>query len=234
MTDSSISSSISGGTPLVPQGDDLVQRYGSYLRRAVYRALRAAGVRLHRGEPEPVDELMQEVYCRIFAAEGRCLQQCRAGSTGQVAAFLARVAERVVFDHLRRGAAEKRGRALLADWDEPEGTALRPVAVDPAASPEERLLGEERRRQLFDRFARNGHLPARPHWERDLRILHLALVEGWSSPEISERFGGRLAPSSVDSLIHRLRRRLAAGGVQLPRRAPRRSSEAGKPPAGAV
>lgn len=236
MTDSSISSEAfqAGGTHSVLQGDDLVRRYGSYLRRAVYRALQAAGVRMRRGEPEQVDELMQEVYCRIFAAEGRCLQRCRAGSAGQVAAFLARVAERVVFDHLRRGSAEKRGRALLAGWDEPEAEALRPVAVDPAVGPEERLLGEERRRQLFSCFALDRHLPARPHRERDLRILHLALVEGWSSPEIAERFGGRLAPSSVDSLIHRLRRRLAAGGLQLPRRPPRRSPDPGKLPASAV
>jgi DNA-directed RNA polymerase specialized sigma24 family protein len=49
-------------------------------------------------------------------------------------------------------------------------------------------------------------------------VLHLALYEGLSSREISERLGGALRPTSVDSLIFRLRRRLSRFGLPLPRR----------------
>ena len=44
---------------------------------------------------------------------------------------------------------------------------------------------------------------------RNLRILRWALLEGWSSREIVLAEGGRLAVSTVDTLVHRARRRLA-------------------------
>ena len=47
--------------------------------------------------------------------------------------------------------------------------------------------------------------------QRNLRVLRWALVEGWSSREIVRAEGGRMAVSTVDTLVHRARRRLAVG-----------------------
>jgi hypothetical protein len=55
---------------------------------------------------------------------------------------------------------------------------------------------------------------------RCVRVLRLALVEGWTSGEISRAEGVGLAASSVDSLVHRARQRLARGGVAVPNRRP--------------
>jgi hypothetical protein len=58
-----------------------------------------------------------------------------------------------------------------------------------------------------------------------VRILRLALFDGWTSREIARHLGGRLTATCVDSRLHRVRRLLAGLGLELPRR--------GAPPPGA-
>ena len=43
-----------------------------------------------------------------------------------------------------------------------------------------------------------------------LRILRRALLDGWTGEEICRAEGGRLAASTVHSLVHRVRRRLVS------------------------
>jgi DNA-directed RNA polymerase specialized sigma24 family protein len=84
----------------------LVRRYGAGIGARVRRSLRRAGVR-PRGEH--VEEIVQEVYCRLLADGSWRLRQCRATSQHQVGAFLGKVAERVALDHVRAARAQKRG-----------------------------------------------------------------------------------------------------------------------------
>ncbi|HXO18572.1 MAG TPA: sigma-70 family RNA polymerase sigma factor [Thermoanaerobaculia bacterium] len=196
----------------VPSWEDLVRRYGSGLQARVRRVLRRSG---RRPRIEQVEELVQEVYCRLFAAGGRRLRQCRAEGEGQVISYLGKIAERVVIDQLRTALAAKRGGGRLVPLDRGQELDLAERAVDPRGTPEDRLLAEERR-QLVASLCRR--LASEPAGRRDLRILRLALVEGWSSREISLAVEGELAPAAVDSLVCRLRRRLAEDGIELPRR----------------
>jgi DNA-directed RNA polymerase specialized sigma24 family protein len=55
----------------------------------------------------------------------------------------------------------------------------------------------------------------RPDPSRDARIAWLALVEGWSSREISREMGGHPRPRSIDTLVWKIRRQLAADGVRI-------------------
>jgi RNA polymerase sigma factor (sigma-70 family) len=192
--------------------DQFVARYDRPLAAAVRRALARVGEPARR---ELVEETVQEVYCRLLERHARRGGLWRA-SDRELVGYLGRVARSVVIDQLRNARAVKRG-----------GERPRPVAVDaqddpldrvadPRATPEERLLGRERRRLFLDRCRRSAG--SRALGRRDLRILELALLDGWSSREISRAIGGTLLPSSVDTLLHRLKRRLAAGGVHLPRR----------------
>ncbi len=182
----------------------LVERHGAGLRRRVRRTLAAAGARVRA---EQVEEVVQEVYCRLLAAEGRRLRGCRAGNEQELAAYLGRVAERVALDHLRTVAAAKRGGGRLIELC-PEEMAER--AADPAASPEERLLAAERRREFLERC----RALARPGRERrDARIAVLALFDGWTCCEIAAAAGGRLTAGSVASVVHRMRQRLAVEGI---------------------
>ncbi|HLX06998.1 MAG TPA: sigma-70 family RNA polymerase sigma factor [Thermoanaerobaculia bacterium] len=187
----------------------LVARYGPALKARVGSVLRRAGVQ-PRGDQ--VEEIVQEVYCRLLAAGGRRLRRCRATSEGQVAAFLGRVAERVALDQLRAARAQKRGGALAAapsgawsPWGDPPREPQE-RAADPGANPEELMLSRERLRLFLERC---GTLAGRRDYRRNARILALAAA-GMSSGEIARALGGPLTARGVDGLLPRVRRYVAA------------------------
>ena len=186
----------------------LVERHGAGLRRRVRQTLAGAGARVRA---EQVEEMVQEVYCRLLAAGGRRLAACRAAAGERtLAAYLGRVAERVVLDQLRTAGAGKRGGGRIVELC-PDELAER--AADPAGTPEDRLLAAERRRQARARCRAAARPGARAG--RDAFILELAVLEGWTCREISRAAGGRLAPGSVASILHRMKRRLAALEAEL-------------------
>lgn len=196
-----------------PQGwEEFVRRYGWRIEAGVRRALA-----LYRARParELVEELAQEVYCRLLEGRRRRLRDCRAADESGMAAYLAAVSRSVVADHLRRSRAGKRRPAALVHLGEMDEHRQEKWLVAPGASPEERLLSRERRRIFVERCRQvlGGRQRA-----RNLRILHLAVLEGWSSREISRTGRCRLSASSIDSLLYRMKRRLAAAGIHLPRR----------------
>ncbi|HXU46905.1 MAG TPA: sigma-70 family RNA polymerase sigma factor [Thermoanaerobaculia bacterium] len=176
------------------------------LRAAIRRALERAGA---SPRPEDMEELVQESFCRLL--DGGRLGACRGGEI-TLAKYVARLGERVALDRLRGTRTSKRGHRALLPLDRPGVGALAQRAVDPAANPEERLLSAEKRRHLFERVAAltGGRTP-----RRDARILTCALA-GWTSAEISRACGGRLTPATVNTLLHRLRTKLAGHGFPLP------------------
>jgi RNA polymerase sigma factor (sigma-70 family) len=203
--------------------EDLVRRFEPDLRARVRRALWSAGV---LPGPEQVDDLLQEVYCRLLANGGRRLRLFRGEGEEEMSAYLGRIAERVVADQMRTTRTLKRGRGRLLVFGPAAGEDAVARAVDPRGTPEDQLLAAERHRHF--RAVCQRLLPG-PTAARDTRVLELALLGGWSSREIARALGGRLAPSSVDSLVYRLRRRLAQSGIAVPKRdcRPARPADAG-------
>jgi RNA polymerase sigma factor (sigma-70 family) len=192
----------------------VVRCYGGRLAARARWSLQQLGV---KPRAEQVEEVMQEVYCRLLDGGGRRLSACHAESEGQAVTYLGRVVERVVIDQLRKRLAAKRGVGQTVRLDGPGVRHLLEQKVDPAGTPEDQLLAAERRRLVLAHWRDIGR---EMQGRRNLRILRLALIEGWSSREIARTLG-KLAPSSVDSVVHRLRRRLSEEGVALPRRPPR-------------
>ena len=192
--------------------DEFIAKYGQRLASGVRRALRRSGL---RQDPEDREDILQEVYCHLLEEEGRRLRDCRAREERAIGAYLAKVAESVTFDRLRARAAAKRGHGrvvtALSEWrlDRLLGLAA------PGPTPEERILRRERKRIFLGR-CRSVMSSRAPR--RDLRIIGLALLGGWTSREIARELGGEVTPSTVDSVIHRLRRRLARCGLRIPRR----------------
>ncbi len=195
------------------QWGEFVDRYGHRLAAGVRRALRRCGTRVGR---EGRQDLLQEVYLRLLEKQGLRLRRCRAQGDKSIGAYLSKIAESVVIDHVRAAAAAKRGGGRLTQPASDGGSDPFESAIAAGPSPEERLLSRERRR-LFVRHCREavGSRNAR----RDLRVLYLAFFEGFTSREICRRLGGGLTPSSIDSLLHRVKRRLARTGLHVPRRA---------------
>jgi DNA-directed RNA polymerase specialized sigma24 family protein len=197
--------------------EELVDRYGATLRSQVRRALLGAGL---RPSDDLVEERVQEVYYRLLLGGPGRLRLLRRWSDGRAVSYLCRMAERVVVDEVRAKAAVKRGGDWGLWWDDglPD---IAEHAVDPRGTPEEQALLSERRRLVLRgcrRMVRS--MMDEEDRGRCLRVLRLALLEGWSSSEIVRAERGALAASTVDTLVHRARRRLARGGVKLPNRRP--------------
>jgi len=187
----------------------MVRSYDRWLRRRVSLAMKEMGL---RPVPEQVVEMVQEVYCRLLEGGPARLRHLHQLNLQATLAYLGRVVDSVVLDRLRSESAAKRGGCRLL----PMGRRVRMRAEripDPAPSPDRALLQSERRRLFLRRCRSLGDLGLT---ERNTRIVWLALVEGWKSREIARAFA--LAPRTVDTLIHRMRRGLAEQGLKLHRR----------------
>lgn len=182
---------------------ELLRRYARTVRAAVDRTLARGG---EDADPSELEDLVQEVYCRLLDDDRRRLAAFRGGADHQLRAWLRRVATRVASDHLRRRrrrVRRHRRQALLAPPPPP------PSPVGPA---EQRMLAREARRRYLDR------LRAACGSERDARVLAQVVLAGRKSREVARSSAGALTASGVDSLVHRVRRRLEAEGLRLPER----------------
>lgn len=176
------------------------------LRRRLRRALRRACM---WPEPEKLDDLLQETYCHLLE---RGAAAFKGESDAEVLAYLGKIADNTVIDRFRADSAQKRCSGPIVPGLDPD--TFRGIR-DPEANPEERFLAKERKR-IFLSFCQRvvrGRLA-----QRDLALLQWSVLDGWTSREISGALKGRLCPSSVDSQLHRLRRRLADRGMQVPTR----------------
>lgn len=183
---------------------DLVHRCGPVIEAGVRRALRRAG----QEEPDfgTVEDLVQEVYCRLLERGGRRLRSFRGSTEAQARIWLRCLAQRVACDLLRAAGAAKRGRGLTVT----PGHRIGGSPADATACPERRFLGRERLRHLTRGWRRLAG------GEREARILRLVFFGGLTSREVSEASGGSLSPSSVDSVVFRFRKRLEAEGLPVP------------------
>lgn len=189
----------------------LVDRLTPPLRGAVVGTLTLCRAARRR---ERIDDLLQEIWCRLLAGERRALRGVRGASDGEVAAYLRRIAVTVVLDRLRAEAAGKRlpDRLLTAEPSELWSGRL----ADRRGCPERRLLAREEARRFA---ALCAELAGRTRRAERLTIARLALVERRSSREIAACVGRPWSVGRVNSFLFRLRRRLARRGLVLPPRA---------------
>jgi DNA-directed RNA polymerase specialized sigma24 family protein len=163
---------------------------------------------------ELVEELVQEVWCRLLAADRRALRDYRGGCGKEASAYLRRIAATVVYDRLRAERAGKRRPVRLLALESPLLDSDR--MADRSGCPERRLLAREQLRGL-ERLC--VELVAGRRRRERLIVARLALVEGSSSGEIVARLGAPWTVGRVNSFLFRLRRRLEAHGVRLAVRA---------------
>jgi len=191
--------------------DELVHELGPVLSRLVRREV---ALRSRDGSGE-VEDLVQEAWCRLLADGRRRMRAFRGDTGGELAVYLAAVARSVVADHLRAAASAKRGGGIAPLRITGEGGVEVIPVRDPAPSPERRLLAREQGREARERLRELAGPRTSP---RRLRLLELALVHDLPSAEISRRVAPELAPSSIDSIVCRFRRRVAARGIGVPSR----------------
>ncbi len=165
-----------------------------------------------RNRPELVEDLTQEVWCRLL--ERRALTRFRGGDDSIRRRYLRRIAVNVVIDDLRSNGARKRMPARLLSLDAARHELDR--HFDPADCPERRLLARERLGSLIRLCREVVGNDARPEqW----RVARLGLLEGRPSIEIARCLGGGWSVIAIDSYLSRLRQRLGRRGIRLAFRA---------------
>jgi RNA polymerase sigma factor (sigma-70 family) len=144
------------------------------------------------GEPQAVDEVMQEVALAAVA------QRSRLNNPARVGVWLYRLAVRHVLLYRRKTG---RQRSLVDRYK----ARRRPSEIDRAPSPLGWLVNDERRQIIEDALRQ---LPP-----RDAELLVLKYAEGFSARDLAERLGVTVA--TIETRLHRARGRLRAELAQL-------------------
>jgi RNA polymerase sigma-70 factor, ECF subfamily len=144
------------------------------------------------GEPQAVDEVMQDVALAAVAQRSPLHNPARA------AVWLYRLAVRHVLIYRRKSG---RRRSLVDRY----AARQSPFTVDSAPSPLAWLVQEERQKLVQDALRR---LPP-----RDAEILVLKHAEGFTARELSDRLG--VAVATVETRLHRARHRLRVELAEL-------------------
>jgi RNA polymerase sigma factor (sigma-70 family) len=152
-------------------------QHDRWLRTAVFTRL---------GEPQAVDEIMQEVALAAVA------QHAPLRNPDRVGAWLYRLALRLVAHYRRRCGRQRR---LLTRYAEKSGVDRK---GSPALDPLDWLIRNEWRRFVQEALA---GLP-----RRDAEILLLKYTEDWRYRELAEHLG--VSESAVEARLHRARKRL--------------------------
>jgi DNA-directed RNA polymerase specialized sigma24 family protein len=188
---------------------ELHRRHDRGVRLAVYHRLRQIGA---RSDPDRIDDLAQEVWCRLLQRDHARRPGPRGEHELETAEYLRKVAATVVVDVWRDERAGKRQPAQLDSLDRIPGRGVLSCA-DERACP---LRRAEARDLLLDFLRHCRRLLGRKPARERLRVVRLVWIEGMTSVEAARALGGDWTPGAVDCLLMRLRRRLAADGIASP------------------
>lgn len=145
-------------------------------------------VRARLGEPQAVDEVMQEVS--LAAVAGRS----PLADPAKVAPWLYRLAVTQALLYRRKQGRRRKLTDRYARRYRPSGQDCREL------DPLEWLLAEERRGHVRSALARL--------LRRDAEILLLKYIEDWSYRDLAQHLG--ISQSAVEARLHRARKRLRA------------------------
>ena len=166
-------------------------RHGRWLRRLIHARV---------GEPQAVDEVMQEVSLAAVA------HPPAGTAAGQVAAWLYRVAVRQTLLYRRRSGRRRKLLDRFARGNPPPADdADRPGALTAPGAPLGWLLSAERGELVRQAVAR---LP-----RKEADVLLLKYAEGWTYRQIAAHLGD--TESAVEARLHRARARLRAELIRL-------------------
>ncbi len=140
------------------------------------------------GEPQAVDEVMQEVFLAAVRS------QAPLKDREKIAPWLYQIAVRQSLLHRRKQGRRRKMVDAFAQRFQPTEADRRTV------DPLDWLLAEERGRLVRQAMSRLDG--------RDAEILMLKYTEGWSYQQIADRLG--VTDTTVESRLHRARARLRA------------------------
>lgn len=182
--------------------EELIRRHRGRLQARIRAALARCGLGT---ASDLVDDLAQEVFCRLFERHGRSLSTGPAKNELVLAAYLGRMAERLVVDRVRYLAAAKRGGRRTLSLSEPTVARLAEARPDRGPTPEQRLLSGDGWRRLWRSLA---GLELGERGRRYLLALMLMAIGGWTSREVAGLIPDQPSAAALDLRLYRLRHRL--------------------------
>ena len=188
----------------------LLERVEPALRATLAGLGRSYGLSLSR---DLVDEVIQETYVRLLQNDRRVLRGCKGRTESTILAYLRRVARSTLVDWLRARTALKRDPSSEQSLDVPEEDSR--VNLPKAVADQFNNVYVQ---ELRFRFRRECWCIAsrRPTGHRDTWIAERMVVDGWSSHEAANVVA--LAPTTVATVIGRMRRELRRRGLAVPGR----------------
>jgi RNA polymerase sigma factor (sigma-70 family) len=186
--------------------EEFVSRFQRVIASTVIKTCSRYGIM----QQAQVDDLIQDIYVRIFDDRCRTLRQLRTIDEVTIYGFVQSVAFSTVIDHVRGHFAKKRGGGSIpVDFDLAAATA---ASRHPAREYEDALL-----LQKIDLLLEE--IAAPPHAKRDRRIFQLYL-DGYTAKTIADMEGIGLSDKGVESVYQRLkaeiRVRLLTQAVETP------------------
>ncbi len=173
--------------------EDFYARFHALIRITVVKAARPFGC----SDRTVFEELVQETYVRLCAANFRILRTARSEHPNAIFALVQSVAWATAVDSFRnRYAAKRGGEVRTVSFD----GLLRDVAL-PQHSPENQL----ETRLLIEKV--EDHLDAfldEATRDRDKSVFWLHYRQGFTAVEISRIARVGLTPKGVESLLHRI------------------------------
>lgn len=216
--------------------EEFLARYNRFICLAVLRAFcQRGGRRTGSVDVEIVNDLVQEVYLKLFEASRFGTRAFRGATDAAVFVYIGRVAISVVVDHLRRNGARKRGSDtcslddVIYGEDGQELTLGDRIAAS-GPTPEEVAVGTVLREEVEAILAR---ILRGRNASRDRQIADTFIFEGCSVGEIADRIGD-IRESGVKSSVRRTSLRLRGELARLERTAASRRAAATREPAQAV
>ncbi len=182
--------------------EELIRRHRGRLQARIRAALARCGLGT---ATDLVEELVQEVFCRLLERHGRSLSTGPAKNELVLAAYLGRMAERMVVDRVRYLAAAKRGGRRTLSLSEPAVARLAEAWPDRGPTPEQKLLSGDGWRRRWRALA---GLELGERGQRYLLALMLRAIGGWTTREVAALLPDQPSAAAMDLRLHRLRHRL--------------------------
>jgi RNA polymerase sigma factor (sigma-70 family) len=180
-----------------PRADNL---WESFRQRVLPLILTYVMRSIHHGESvsdraSVVQDLAQEVCLRLVQHRANALRTFRGDTDMAVFAFLAKTAMTVVTDHYRAAGCLKRHTTLV------------PHDADAADAPRAVVANEAAILAMVDLERSLGNVIDR-HADRNLLLLKLYYLEGFTAEELAEHPAFHLSASGIEKALQRLKQQL--------------------------
>lgn len=213
--------------------NEFVVRFNRFISVGVLRSLaRLDSARMHRVDVELVDDLVQDVYLKLFSNARGVLSGFRGETEAAVLVYIGKTAISVVAEYLRQRRSLRRHAPVVSldailsgDLEIDPSVLARSMASGP--SPEQIAIRKVLEREVAEllRWSRTG-----PHASRNAWVVQSFLFGDKTLAEIAEATGGDMTIDSVKSTLWRtsrkLRHHVARRETQAALRAARRTQVA--------